>query len=198
MNPVFITSNYHTQKHLFHGKQERDKTREKQLFKCKLLFISVNLWRIYFSNFWIFPKSCKWYWTKVVVASLNDTRKKKTAMSDQKHPFIFHNYPLLHLLKLIAASTLINLYPTQMQKKLWMTMFIVFMFFFACLHLHAHLHSLLFYVTICNIRLLRAATFFRSKNISCIQSICTDVCAEVSGDFSLQFSLQISYSWLIM
>ena len=41
---------------------------------------------------------------------------KKTAMSDQK-PFIFNNYPLFHLFKLIASSPLINLYPMQMKKK---------------------------------------------------------------------------------
>ena len=34
-------------------------------------------------------------------------------MGDQKSPFIFNNDPFLCLLKLIAASPLINLYPTQ-------------------------------------------------------------------------------------
>ena len=50
----------------------------------------------------------------------------QTAVSDQKPPFIFHNYPLLCLLKLIAAFPLINSYPTQMQKRCWVMTFIVF------------------------------------------------------------------------
>ena len=45
---------------------------------------------------------------KVVVASLNDTKKDCD---------VFYNYPLLCLFKLIAASPLINSYPTQMQKR---------------------------------------------------------------------------------
>ena len=39
-------------------------------------------------------------------------------MSNQKPVFVFNNYPLLRLLKLIVASPLINLYPMQTQKAL--------------------------------------------------------------------------------
>ena len=74
---------------------------------------------------------------KAVVASLNDTQKKKreTAMSDLKPPFVFHNYPLLRLLKLIATSPLINSYPTQMQKSSEEQHSLFFMFFSVCPHL---------------------------------------------------------------
>ena len=75
------------------------------------------------------------------------TTQKKIATSDPKPPFVFHNYPLFRLLKQMVASPLINSYPMQMQKRSWMTTFVVFMLFSTCSHLHAHLHSLWFYVT---------------------------------------------------
>ena len=75
------------------------------------------------------------------------TMIKLTAMSDQKPPFIFNNYPL-HLFTLTAASPLINLCSMQKyQKQSRVTTFIVFMFFSACPHLHACLHFPWFYMT---------------------------------------------------
>ena len=68
-------------------------------------------------------------------------------MSDLKTPFVFHNYPLLRFLKLIATSPLINLYPTQMQKSSEGQHSLFFMFFSVCPHLYVRLHSPWFYVT---------------------------------------------------
>ena len=81
------------------------------------------------------------------------------------------------------------------KKKLWVTTFVVFMFFSACPHLHACLHSLWFYVTAgmkirdhLQYKLAQGShVFFRSKNISGTWSICADVCARVSGNFHPNF-----------
>ena len=42
--------------------------------------------------------------------------KKKLQCLTKKPPFVFNNYPLLHLVKLTAASPLINSCPMQTQK----------------------------------------------------------------------------------
>ena len=105
---------------------------------------------------------------KVVVTSQNNT-KSKTAMSDQKPPFIFNNYPLL---KLLATSPLINLSPTQTQKRHQVTTFVVFYVLF-CLPSFActsSLHGFTWlpawkYMTMCDISWLRAAMFFLVKKI---------------------------------
>ena len=111
-------------------------------------------------------------------------------MSDQKPPFVFHNYPLFFLLKLIAASPLDNSYPQK--KKSFMTTFVVFMFFSAYPHLHARLHFPWFYVAAgvkirdhLQKKLSQGSHVFlqSNKNISCTRSIC----AEVSGDFHPNF-----------
>ena len=119
-------------------------------------------------------------------------------MSDQKPPFVFNNYPLLHLLKLITASPLINSYPMQMQKALsddvccFLCSFLPSLICMCVFTLHGFTWLLAWkYVTICNISSLRAAIFFQSKNISCMRSIC----AEVSGDFHYIAPISWSQIW---
>ena len=128
---------------------------------------------------------------KVVVASLNNNNKKKTAMFDQKSPFIFNNYPLLRLLKLITASPLINSYPMQTQKKHRVATFFL-MFFSAalicmCIFTLCGFTWLLAwkYVTICNISSLK-------KRIYLARGAYTLMFALGEWQFSPQFSLHNS------
>ena len=117
--------------------------------------------------------------------------KKKSAMCDQKPPFVFDNHPLLRLFKVPITSPLINSCSTQKPKRLRVTMFIVFMFFSAHPHLYVRLHSLWVYTTahvkICDHLQYKLAqdnhVFSSQKNKSCTWSICADICTGMSGDF---------------
>ena len=128
-----------------------------------------------------------------LVELLSRLTTKLTAMSDQKPPFIFNNYPL-HLFTLTAASPLINLCPMQKMPSDDIRCFYV-LFFSACPHLHACLHLTWKYVTICNISSLRAAMFFCQKNISCTRNICTDIYTEGSSDFHPNFHYKTFICW---
>ena len=61
-------------------------------------------------TFYLFEEECIWK------SCCHVSQQQKTAMADQKPPFVFNNYLLLHLFKLIATSPLINSCPMQKQK----------------------------------------------------------------------------------
>ena len=127
---------------------------------------------------------------KVVVTSFND--KKKCDVWTKNSLFVFNNYPLLHLFKLITTSPLINLYTTQTQKSLSDHVRCFYVLFclpsFTC----ASSLSLVLHECRCDYLQYKVAqgshVFSRlKKKKSCMWSICTDVCAEVSGDFHPNF-----------
>ena len=81
-----------------------------------------------------------------LVELLSRLTKTLAVMSDQKPPFVFNNYPL-HLFTLTATS-LINLCSMQKTPKTPSdNLCCFFIFFSACLHLHACLHFPWFYLT---------------------------------------------------
>ena len=132
--------------------------------------------------------------SRVASASLNRKNPQSLANTSFSYSIILVSFLFLNWLPLLHKPILVQ---RKRKKRRRVTMFVVFMFFSACIHFHVCLHSPWFYVIASGkihdhlqYKLTQGSHVFSSqKNKSCMRRICADV----RGNFHPNFHYTIQH-----